>query len=166
VAQINLKGTPVHTSGDLPAVGKAAPAFTLTKTDLTDAELGSYAGRRVVLNIFPSLDTAVCATSLRKFNAMATTVANATVLCVSADLPFAAKRFCTAEGLDHLVPASCFRNPDFAVAYGVLLVDGPMRGLLARAVVVLDEGGKVLHSELVPELTHEPDYEAAAAVLK
>jgi thiol peroxidase len=166
VPQTHLKGIPVHTSGDLPTQGSVAPAFTLVKTDLTDTELRSYAGRRVVLNIFPSLDTAVCATSLRKFNALATTVANTTVLCVSADLPFAAKRFCAAEGLENLVPASCFRNPDFGEAYGVLLVDGPMWGLLARAVVVLDEQGKVLHTELVPELSHEPDYEAAVAVLK
>jgi len=166
VAQTHLKGTPVQTSGDLPSPGQAAPPFTLTKTDLSDMDLLSLAGRRVVLNIFPSLDTAVCATSLRKFNALATTVANTTVLCVSADLPFAAKRFCAAEGLDNLVPASCFRNPDFAEAFGVKLLDGPMRGLLARAVVVLDEHGKVLHTELVPELTHEPDYEAAVAVLK
>lgn len=166
MAQTNLKGIPVHTSGDLPAQGSAAPAFTLVKTDLTDAELRSYAGRRVVLNIFPSLDTAVCATSLRKFNALATTVANTTVLCVSADLPFASKRFCTAEGLENLVPASCFRNPGFGEAYGVRLVDSRMRGLLARAVVVLDEHGKVLHAELVPEISHEPDYEAAVAVLK
>jgi thioredoxin-dependent peroxiredoxin len=166
VAQTLLKGNPVHTSGDLPAPGGAAPAFTLVKTDLTDTELQSYAGRRVVLNIFPSLDTPVCATSLRKFNALASTVANTTVLCVSADLPFAAKRFCTAEGLDNLVPASTFRNPGFGSAYGVRLVDGPMRGLMARAVVVLDEQGKVLHTELVPELSHEPDYDAAAAVLK
>jgi thiol peroxidase len=166
VAQTNLKGVPIHTSGDLPSQGNAAPAFTLVKTDLTDTELRSYAGRRVVLNIFPSLDTPVCATSLRKFNALATTVPNTTVLCVSADLPFAAKRFCTAENLDNLVPASVFRNPDFGEAYGVRLIDGPMRGLLARAVLVLDEQGKVLHTELVPELSHEPDYDAAAAVLK
>ena len=136
------------------------------KSDLADTELRSHAGRRVVLNIFPSLDTPVCATSLRKFNALATTVPNTTVLCVSADLPFASLRFCTAEGLDNLVPASTFRNPDFAEAYGVRLVDGPMRGLLARAVVVLDEQGKVLHTELVPEISHEPDYDAAVAALK
>ena len=165
MAQTNLKGIPVHTSGDLPTPGDAAPAFTLVKTDLTDTGLRDYAGHRVVLNIFPSLDTPVCANSLRKFNGLATSVANTTVLAVSADLPPAAKRFCTAEGLDHLVPASCFRNPDFGKAYGVLLVDGPMRGLLARAVVVLDEHGQVLHTQLVPELSHEPDYDAAVAVL-
>jgi thiol peroxidase len=166
MAQTLFKGTPVHTSGELPSLGKAAPAFTLVKTDLTETSLSSYAGGRVVLNIFPSLDTAVCATSLRKFNALATTVANTTVLCVSADLPFAAKRFCTAENLEHLVPASSFRNQDFGTAYGVLLVDGPLKGLLSRSVVVLDEQGKVLHTELVAEISHEPDYEAAVAVLK
>ncbi len=166
MSQTHLKGTPVQTSGDLPSLGSVAPAFTLVKTDLADTELGDYAGRRVVLNIFPSLDTAVCATSLRKFNALATTIGNVTVLCVSADLPFAAKRFCASEGLSNLVPASTFRNPDFAAAYGVRLVDGPMRGLLARAVVVLNEQGQVLHTELVPEITQEPDYDAAAAVLK
>jgi thiol peroxidase len=161
-----MKNTPVQTSGDLPSQGSVAPAFTLVKTDLSDTELRSYAGRRVVLNIFPSLDTPVCATSLRKFNAMASTVTNTTVLCVSADLPFASQRFCAAEHLDNLVPVSTFRNPEFAKAYGVLLVDGPMRGLLARAVLVLDEKGKVLHTQLVPEISHEPDYDAAAAVLK
>jgi thioredoxin-dependent peroxiredoxin len=166
MAQITLKGNPIHTSGDLPMKGTAAPAFTLVKTDLTETGLGDYAGHRVVLNIFPSLDTPVCATSLRKFNALATTIANTTVLCVSADLPFAAKRFCSAEGLENLVPASCFRSSDFGKAYGVAIVDGPMRGLLARSVVVLDEKGKVLHTELVPEIGHEPGYDAAVAVLK
>jgi thiol peroxidase len=166
VAEISLKGNPIHTSGDLPRRGGAAPDFLLETTALADTVPGDYLGRRVVLNIFPSLDTAVCATSLRKFNALATTITNTTVLCVSADLPFAAKRFCTAEGLDNLVPASAFRNMDFGKAYGVLMVDGPMRGLLARAVVVLDEQGMVLHTELVPEISHEPDYDAAVAVLQ
>jgi thioredoxin-dependent peroxiredoxin len=166
MAQTHLKGNPIHTAGDLPRPGGTAPPLTLVKTDLTDTTLADYAGRRVVLNIFPSLDTPVCATSLRKFDALAQTVANTTVLCVSADLPFASKRFCTEEGLHNVVPASCFRNPEFGEGYGVLLIDGPMRGLLARSVVVLDERGQVLHAQLVPEISHEPDYEAAVAVLK
>jgi thiol peroxidase len=165
MAQITLKGAPTPTSGDLPALGAVAPPFALVTTDLGETRLGDYAGRRVVLNIFPSLDTKVCATSLRRFNALAGSVANTTVLCVSADLPFAAQRFCAAEGLEQLVPASVFRNPAFGRDYGVTIVDGPMRGLLARAVVVLDGQGQVLHTELVPELGHEPDYDAAAAVL-
>lgn len=166
MSQITLKGNPIHTSGELPKEGSAAPAFTLVRTDLSEATLGDFAGRRVVLNIFPSLDTPVCATSLRKFNALAETLPDTTVLCVSMDLPFASGRFCTAEGLTNLVPASCFRSPAFGEAYGVALVDGPMRGLLARAVVVLDGQGQVLHTQLVPEITKEPNYEAAAAVLK
>jgi thiol peroxidase len=166
MAEITFKGKVIQTSGELPAIGKAAPSFTLVKTDLTQTGLGDYPGRRVVLNIFPSLDTAVCATSLRKFNALAGSMLNTTVLCVSADLPFAAKRFCSAEGLDELVPASCFRNPAFGEDYGVAMVDGPLRGLLARSVVVLDEKGVVVHTELVPDIGHEPDYDAVETVLK
>jgi thiol peroxidase len=120
----------------------------------------------VVLNIFPSLDTPVCATSLRKFNALAGSMLNTTVLCVSGDLPFAAQRFCSAEGLDDLVPASCFRNPAFGEAYGVAMVDGPLRGLLARSVVVVDEKGVVIHTELVPDIGQEPNYDAVETVLK
>ena len=166
MAQITLKGDPIHTYGDLPKIGTTAPSFSLVKTDLSETGLGDYVGHRVVLNIFPSLDTPVCATSLRQFNALATHVPNVTVRCVSADLPFAAKRFCSAEGLQNLVPASCFRNSEFGMAYGVALIDGPLRGLLARAVVVLNEIGKVLYTELVPEIGHEPNYDAAVSVLK
>jgi thioredoxin-dependent peroxiredoxin len=166
MAQITLKGNPIHTSGELPKVGAAAPAFTLVKTDLAEATLKEFAGRRVVLNIFPSLDTPTCATSVRKFNALAGSAANTTVLCVSADLPFAASRFCSTEGLANVVPASSFRNAEFGTAYGVALVDGPLRGLLARAIVVLDAAGKVLHTELVPEIASEPNYDAALAALK
>ena len=165
MAEIIFKGKAIQTSGDLPGKGKAAPAFTLVKTDLTQTSLGDYPGRRVVLNIFPSLDTPVCATSLRKFNALAGSMLNTTVLCVSADLPFAAQRFCSAEGLDNLVPASCFRTA-FGEAYGVAIMDGPMRGLLARSVVVVDEKGVVIHTELVPDIGHEPDYNGVEAVLK
>lgn len=166
MAQITLKGNPIHTSGELPKVGAAAPAFTLVKTDLGEATLKDYAGRRVVLNIFPSLDTPTCAASVRKFNALAGGKADTTVLCVSADLPFAAKRFCSTEGLENVVPASCFRSADFGAAYGVALVDGPLKGLLARAIVVVDGKGQVLHTQLVPEIAEEPDYEAALAALK
>lgn len=166
MAQITLKGNPIHTSGELPKVGSPAPGFSLVKTDLGEATLKDFAGRNVVLNIFPSLDTAVCATSVRRFNTLASGKADTTVLCVSADLPFAAKRFCSTEGLENVVPASCFRNAEFGTAYGVALVDGPLKGLLARAIVVVDAKGNVLHTQLVPEIAEEPNYEAALAVLK
>jgi thiol peroxidase len=166
MAQITFKGNPIQTSGELPKKGTIAPAFALVKTDLTETGLGDYAGFRVVLNIFPSLDTPVCAMSLRKFNALATAVPNLVVLCVSADLPFAAKRFCSAEGLDNLVLASCFRSSAFGDAYGMNIVDGPMRGLLARSVVVVDGKGVVIHRELVPDIGQEPDYDGVEAVLK
>lgn len=166
MAQITLKGNPIHTSGELPKVGAPAPGFSLVKADLGEATLKDFAGRNVVLNIFPSLDTAVCATSVRRFNTLASGKTDTTVLCVSADLPFAAKRFCSAEGLENVVPASCFRNVEFGTAYGVALVDGPLKGLLARAIVVVDAKGSVLHTQLVPEIAEEPNYEAALAVLK
>ena len=165
MTQITIKGTPIHTSGDLPKVGAAAPPFTLVRTDLSEVSGKDLAGQRVVLNIFPSLDTPTCAASVRKFNARANEKPNTTILCVSADLPFAQKRFCGAEGLDNVVPASTFRAADFGQAYGVALVDGPLKGLLARAVVVVDGSGKVIHTELVPEIAQEPDYNAALAVL-
>ena len=166
MAQITLKGNPIHTSGELPKVGTSAPAFTLVKADLGETGLGDHKGRRVVLNIFPSIDTGVCAASVRKFNALAGGLAGATVLCVSADLPFAAGRFCAAEGLQNVVTASCFRSPEFGRDYGVAMVDGPLKGLLGRALLVLDEQGKVLHAQLVPEIAQEPDYDAALAALK
>lgn len=165
MAQITLKGMPVNTSGELPEVGEQAPPFTLTKTDLSEAALEDFEGQRVVLNIFPSLDTPTCAMSVKTFNARAAEVPNTAILCISADLPFAQKRFCGAEGLDNVVPASTFRSSDFGQAYGVALVDGPLKGLLARAVVVVDGSGKVIHTELVPEIGQEPDYNGALAVL-
>jgi thiol peroxidase len=164
MAQITLKGNPIHTAGDLPKVGAAAPAYTLVRTDLAEITGQDFTGQRVVLNIFPSIDTPTCAASVRKFNARANEKPNTTVLCISADLPFAQKRFCGAEGLDNVVPASTFRT-DFGQAYGVALVDGPLKGLLARAVVVVNESGQVIHTELVPEIAQEPDYNAALAVL-
>jgi thiol peroxidase len=165
MAQITLKGSPIHTAGDLPKTGAAAPAYTLVRTDLSEISGKDLAGQRVVLNIFPSMDTPTCAASVRKFNARANEKPNTTILCVSADLPFAQKRFCAAEGLDNVVPASTFRNADFGKTFGVALVDGPLKGLLARAVVVVDGAGKVIHTELVPEIAQEPDYNAALAVL-
>jgi thiol peroxidase len=165
MTQITLKGNPIHTSGDLPKTGAAAPAYTLVRTDLSEISNKDLAGQRVVLNIFPSMDTPTCAASVRKFNARANEKPNTTILCVSADLPFAQKRFCAAEGLDNVIPASTFRTADFGKAFGVALVDGPLKGLLARAVVVVDGAGKVIHTELVPEIAQEPDYNAALAAL-
>jgi len=165
MATVTFQGNPVTTAGDLPAVGKKAPAFVLTGKDLSDVSLANYAGKTVVLNIFPSLDTSVCAMSVRRFNAEAAALKDAVVLCVSADLPFAMGRFCTTEGLANVVPASVFRCPKFGKSYGVAITDGPLRGLLSRAVVVVDKAGKVAYTELVPEITKEPDYAAALKAL-
>ena len=164
MAETALGGNPVHTVGDLPIVGAPSPSFTITKGDLSEVTEGDYAGRRVILNIFPSIDTPTCATSVRKFNEYASGLDNTVVLCVSADLPFAQGRFCGAEGLSNVVTASSVRS-DFGDAYGVELADGKLAGLLARAVVVLDEAGNVVHSQLVPEIAQEPDYDAALASL-
>jgi thiol peroxidase len=166
MATVTLKGNPIHTSGELPAKGARAPDFKLVAADLKDASLATFAGKRKVLNIVPSLDTAVCATSTRRFNQAAGALANTVVLVVSADLPFAAKRFCTTEGLENVVTLSMMRSKDFAKDWGVLLQDGPLAGLCARAVVVLDEKDQVVHAELVPEIAQEPDYEAALAAAK
>ncbi|MBX3461771.1 MAG: thiol peroxidase [Planctomycetes bacterium] len=166
MARITLKGNPIHTVGDLPRVGASAPDFTLVKTDLAPIGKSDLAGKKVVLNIFPSIDTAVCATSVRRFHEQAAALPNTVVLCVSRDLPFAMKRFCGAEGLDRVVPASWFRGPDFGRDYGVTMVDGPLAGLFARAVVVLDGSGKVVHAELVPEIAQEPDYARATAAVR
>jgi thiol peroxidase len=161
MATVTLKGTQIHTDGNLPAVGSKAPDFKLVNGELADVSLASFKGKRKILNIVPSLDTAVCATSTRKFNEKAGSIPNTVVLVVSADLPFASKRFCVAEGLQNVVPLSLMRTRDFAKDYGVLLTDGPLAGITARAVLVLDEHDKVLHQQLVPEITQEPDYEAA-----
>ena len=163
---ITVQGNPVPVAGAFPAVGAKAKPFSLVGKDLADVTLASLAGQRKILNIFPSVDTGVCATSVRKFNAEANTLNNTVVLCISSDLPFAQKRFCGTEGLDNVQSLSDFRNADFAVDYGVSIADGPLRALTARAVVVLDENNNVLHSELVPEIGQEPNYEAALAVLK
>ncbi|SDG62598.1 thiol peroxidase [Pseudomonas abietaniphila] len=166
MAQVTRRGSPVQISGELPKVGSKAPAFKLVGGDLSDVTLETFAGKRKVLNIFPSVDTPTCATSVRKFNAQANQLNNAVVLCISADLPFAQARFCGAEGLENVKNLSTMRGADFMQAYGVAIADGPMVGLTTRAVVVLDENDNVLHSELVPEIGQEPNYDAALAVLK
>lgn len=163
---VTLGGNPVSVQGHFPEKGEKVKNFTLVKSDLSELSLESLRGKRVVLNIFPSLDTKVCAMSVRKFNQMASDAANTVVLAISMDLPFAHARFCTTEGIENVIGLSAFRNRDFAGDYGVEMTDGPLAGLLARAVVVIDEQGRVMHSQLVPEITTEPDYEAAMAVLK
>lgn len=164
MSTVTLKGTPFNTSGALPATGSTAPSFNLVKTDLSEVTSASLAGKRVVLNIFPSVDTPTCAQSVRTFNAQASALNNTVVVCASQDLPFALSRFCGAEGLSNVVPASAFRS-NFATDFGVKMVDGPLAGLTARAVVVLDVNGKVLHTELVSEIANEPNYDAALKVL-
>lgn len=165
MASITLKGNPVTTVGELPAIGTAAPAFNSVKTDLSECALRGLKGKKVVLNVFPSIDTGVCAASTRRFNKEAGSLDNTVVLCVSVDLPFALGRFCGAEGLEDVVPVSVFRNPEFGSAYGVTIADGPLAGLMSRAVVVVDESGNVIYTEQVPEITQEPDYEAALGSL-
>lgn len=164
MAQVTLGGNPVNTAGDLPSVGSAAPAFTLAGADLSDLTPDSFSGKKVVLNIFPSIDTPTCATSVRTFNERVADRDDAVVLCVSEDLPFAQSRFCGSEGLTNVLTASSFRS-GFGSDYGVTLGDGKLAGLLARAVVVLDESGTVIHTELVPEIANEPDYDAALTAL-
>jgi thiol peroxidase len=166
MSQVTLKGNPVQVDGQLPAVGAPAPAFRLVAKDLSDLALASFAGKRKVLNIFPSVDTPTCATSVRRFNEKASQLDNAVVLCISADLPFAQARFCGAEGLSNVVTLSTMRGGDFLKSYGVAIASGPLAGLAARAVVVLDEHDKVLHTELVGEIANEPDYEAALQALQ
>jgi thiol peroxidase len=165
MATVTLKGNPIHTHGELPARGSGAPGFRLVRGDLSEATLGDFAGRRKVVNIVPSLDTAVCAAQARRFNEAAAGLANTVVLVISADLPFAQKRFCTTEGIDNLEMLSTFRSPEFGREWGIGLVDGPLAGLTARAVVVTDEHDRVVYTELVPEIGREPDYDAALAAL-
>lgn len=163
MAEITLGGNPVNTSGDLPAVGSAAPAFELTALDLSTLSSADMAGQNVVLNIFPSMDTGTCATSVRTFNKRAAGLDNTTIVNVSADLPFAQKRFCGAEGIENASSGSTFRSPGFGEAFGTTLVDGGMAGLHARAVVVITPDGNVAHTELVGEIAEEPNYDAALA---
>ena len=166
MATVTLKGNPIDVAGSFPQKGQKAPAFKLVAKDLKDVSLADYAGKRKVLNIVPSLDTAVCATSTRKFNEKAGSLANAVVLVISADLPFAAGRFCSTEGLENVVTLSTLRGREFMKAYGVEITSGPLAGVTARGVVVLDENDTVLHAELVPEIAQEPNYDAALDSLK
>ena len=161
MAKITFKGSTVNTSGELPKVGAKAPDFTLLNRDLEEVNLTDFKGKNVVLNIFPSLDTGVCAASVRKFNKEAASLDNTVVLGISADLPFAADRFCSAEGIENVITLSVFRDEYFAKNYGVSLVDGPLKGLTARAVVIVNPEGKVIYNQLVPEITEEPDYNSA-----
>ena len=165
MAEITFRGNPLQTVGELPAVGSPAPAFTLTGLDLSDVTVGDFAGKNLVLNIFPSIDTAVCATSVRTFNERAAALDNTTVLNVSADLPFAMGRFCGAEGIENVQSASAFRS-DFGDTYGVRITEGPLAGLMSRAVVVVKGDGVVSYVEQVPEIGQEPDYDSALAALK
>ena len=162
---VTLGGTPFQLAGKFPQAGEAAPAFSLVGKDLADVTLANFSGKRKILNIFPSIDTPTCAASVRRFNQQANDRANTVVLCISADLPFAQARFCGAEGLANVVTLSTMRGARFLSDYGVALENGPLAGVAARAVVVLDENDKVVHSELVPEIANEPDYTAALAAL-
>lgn len=166
MATITLKGNPIHTSGELPRKGEKMPDFLLTKTDLSDISLSAFSGKRIVLNIFPSLDTPVCASSVRRFNAEAEKLPGTVVLCVSKDLPFAHARFCAAEGLANVIPASELRNGDFGRDFGVVITDGPLQGLFSRAIVIADEHGTVIYTEQVPDIVSEPDYESALSSLR
>jgi len=165
MAKITLRGNPVNTSGFLPAKGTKAPDFTLVKSDLSNLSLKELAGKKVILNISPSLDTGVCATAVRKFNQMAAGKDNTVVLAITKDLPFAQSRFCSTEGITNVMALSGFRNGEFGKDYGVDILDGPMAGLYARSIVVVDEKGNVVYTELVPETVQEPDYDKALAAL-
>ena len=162
---VTLQGNPIEIKGTFPAPGEKAPGFTLTGKELDEKSLADFAGKRKVLNIVPSLDTGVCAASARKFNEKASALDNTVVLVISADLPMAAGRFCSAEGLERVITLSTFRHPEFAEAYGVAISSGPITGLCARSVIVLDEQDKVMHAQLVPEIAQEPDYDAALGML-
>lgn len=166
MATVTLGGNAVNVKGNFPKTGAQAPEFTLVKSDLSELTLSSLKGKKVVLNIFPSLDTKVCAMSVRKFNDMAAKMDNTVVLAISKDLPFAHARFCTTEGIENVIGLSAFRNCTFGEDYGVALAEGPLAGLFARAVIILDEQGKVIYTELVPEITTEPDYEKALQQIK
>ena len=165
MATTAFEGSPVTTSGELPEVGAAAPDFTLTGTDLSDVKLSDFAGKRVVLNVFPSVDTGVCAASVRKFNEIAAGLDNTVVVTVSRDLPFALARFCGAEGIENVVATSAFRS-SFGEDYGFVQQDGPLAGLLARSVLIINEQGKVAYTQLVPEIKQEPNYDEAVAALQ
>jgi len=166
MAKLKLQGNPINTNGALPRIGTKAKAFSLVGAQLNDVKLEDYKGKKLVLNIFPSIDTGVCAMSVRKFNAEAAKLKDTVVLCISRDLPFAMNRFCGAEGIEKVVTLSELRDRSFGAAYGLEIVDGPMAGLLARAVIVIDKDGKVVYRELVDDIVHEPDYKSALMALK
>lgn len=166
MARITLQGNPIHTVGELPAVGTQAPAFRLTKGDLSDVTAADFAGRKLVFNIVPSLDTGICAASARRFEAEVGTLDDTLVLTVSNDLPFAQQRFCQAEGITHVIPLSQMRDRSFGRDWGVQIADGPLAGLLSRAVVVTDRSGKVVHAQQVPEIVQEPDYAAVLSAVR
>ena len=166
MAQVYLKGNPVETVGELPAVGTQAPDFTLTKTDLSNVRLNDFIGQSVVLNIFPSIDTPVCAMSVRRFNKEADNLENTTILCISADLPFSHERFCEIEELDDVMALSVFRSPEFGRDYGVTISSGPLTGLLSRAIVIIDPAGKIIYTEQVQEISQQPNYEKALQALR
>ena len=161
MATITFKGNPISTIGELPEINTTAPDFTLTKTDLSDAALNDFLGKTIVLNIFPSIDTPVCAASVRKFNEEASRFDNTVVLCISADLPFAHQRFCEIEGLKDVIPLSVFRSHDFGTNYGVTITDSPLKELMSRAIVVIDKSGNVAYRQQAPEIAEEPDYDDA-----
>ncbi len=165
MAEISLQGNPIKTKGDLPEVGTKAPDFSLTKTDLSEVTLNEFSGKKLVLNIFPSLDTEVCASSVRKFNEESSKLDNVEVLCISKDLPFAHGRFCETEGIDKVVPLSEYKNTNFGDSYGVTIENGPLEGLFSRAIVIVNESGDVVYNEHVPEIVQEPDYAKALEVL-
>ena len=165
MASITLGGNPIHTNGELPAVGTKATDFNLVKTDLGIATLADFSGSKVVLNIFPSIDTGTCAASVRKFNEKASALTKTKVLCISRDLPFAQKRFCGAEGLENVINLSDFKDGNFGKNYGLEITDGALAGLHSRAIIVLDENGIILHTEQVKEIADEPNYDAALAAL-
>jgi len=165
MASITLGGNPIHTSGELPTVGSQLADFKLVQNDLSTASLSTFAGKKLVLNIFPSVDTGTCAASVRKFNESASKLENTTVLCISRDLPFAQKRFCGAEGLENVVNLSDFKEGSFGKTNGLEILDGPLAGLHSRVVIVVDGNGKILHTEQVAEIADEPNYDAALAVL-
>ncbi len=166
MSTITFKGTEVHTAGTIPAIGSIAPDFRAAKTDLSTTTLKEFAGKKILLNIFPSIDTGICAASARRFNKDAATLTNVVVLCISKDLPQAHKRFCEAEGITGVVPLSVIRDDSFDKGYGVKMMDGPMEGYLSRAVIIIGEDGKVIYTEQVPEIAQDPNYEKALDALK
>ncbi len=161
MAKITLKGNPVHTYSSLPPVGSVAPDFLIVKTDFTEVKLTDFRGQKVILNIFPSVDTSTCAASERRFNQVAGDLENTVIISVSMDLPYALRRFCAAEGIEEVIPGSVFRSPEFGKNYGVMMTDGYMKGLMSRSIVVINEQGKILYTQQVPEINHEPDYDEA-----